>query len=208
LEDEDESGNETVPMGWFVLLVVGLLGVLGWVVFQTMTGDPGGVSAENVGLANPLEAMTGTALKSAGDTEAERREAEAHFERMEIVVAGFLKARVGGGDVEVGEAPGTGCSSHGIPLRRNAIESLTFKSTDEYHIASLGSKPFIALKVRVEEQREGVPIFLRTGQTECLWIGSHLYAILPMNPEDHCGITTNGAGESEGLCPKGHLLHL
>ena len=30
-----------VPMGWFVLLGVGLFGVLGWVIFQTNMGDSG-----------------------------------------------------------------------------------------------------------------------------------------------------------------------
>jgi hypothetical protein len=183
LEDEEEAGNETVPMGWFVLLVVGLLGVLGWVVFQTMTGDPGGVSAENVGLANPL-GNDGDRPKSAGDTEAERREAEAHFEQMEIVVAGFLKAKSPEEMLKWVRHPERVAPLMKSHYARNAIESLTFKSTDEYHIASLESKPFIALKVRVEEQREGVPILLEDGPDGMLVDWESFVCYLPMNPED------------------------
>jgi hypothetical protein len=182
-EGEEESGNETVPVGWFVLLAAGLLGILGWVVFQTMSDDPAnsnvnfeaGNQRVGDGLQRPM---------SAEDEENERRAAEVHFTNMEKVVTRFLKSGTQEEMIKWVRHPKRIAPLMKSYYEQNSMEPLTLKSTDEYHIAALEKKPFVALKVRVKEQDEGVAILLEDNSEKMLVDWESFVSYLPMTPED------------------------
>ncbi len=156
LEDDEERGKLAVPVGWFVLLGAGLLGVLVWGAFQSLsnrndTGDSkegtNGEGASEVGISKTLS------------PEVEHAKAEKHFVDMEKVVANFLAAK----SVEE-KAKFVRHPERVLPLMKeyyesHEIESLTFKETSEYHVTSLDQRPFIALMVEVEDG-EGVPVLV------------------------------------------------
>ena len=182
-DEEEQSGQETVPMGWFVLLVAGLLGVLGWVVFQTMTGD----SEDSLRDFEEPRQPSGNfedRPKSAQVEEEERLAAEAHFSKMERVVTGFLKAESVEEMIKWVRHPERVAPLMESHYTRNPILPLTFRSTDEYHSASLESKPFIALKVRVREQNKGVAILLEDTPEGLFVDWESFVCYLPMSPED------------------------
>lgn len=183
LEDQNETGNETVPMGWFVLLAVGLLGIVGWVVFQTMMSDHENGS---VNFSPPPQSSGGHGgrLKSAEADKAEIREAKIHFEKMEKVVSGFLRAETVEEMVQWVRHPERVKPLMKSYYGRNPFRPLTFRSTDEYHIASLENKPFLALKVRVREQEEGIPILLEDRLDGMLVDWESFVCFLPISPED------------------------
>ena len=62
LEFDNKSDDDSVPMGWFVLLGVGLFGVLGWVIFQTNMGD----GRWSVTMRNPSLCIAATRIVPSG----------------------------------------------------------------------------------------------------------------------------------------------
>jgi len=156
LEDEEETGKLAVPVGWFVLLGAGLLGILVWVIFQTRSNrdDTGDLEAGLQGIGE--SGSTGTKAAARG---VKLAEAEKHFAEMERVITNFLAAKTVEEKVKFVRHP-----ERILPLmkgyyERHQLEPLTFKETSEYHIASLEQRPFMALKVEVEEG-EGVAVLV------------------------------------------------
>ena len=180
LEFDNKSDDDLVPMGWFVLLGVGLFGILGWVIFQTNMGDGSAlidVKAANQPVASALDRPRGVG-------ENERQAAEAHFNKMEKVLTGFLSAESLEEMVKWVRHRERVTPLMKSYYARNAIEPLDFKTTKKYHSISLENKPFIALEVRVEEQDEGIPILIEDRPDGMLVDWESYVCYLPMSPEE------------------------
>ena len=181
LEFEKEADEDLVPMGWFVLLAVGLFSILGWVIVQTRMGDGSDlidVKAANQSLRGDLDRPRGARVE-----ENERRAAEAHFNKMEKVVIDFLSADSLEEMVKWVRHPERVAPLMESYYARNRIEPLTFKTTKKYHSISLEKKPFIALEVRVEEHEKGIPILIEDRQDGMLVDWESYVCYLPMDPE-------------------------
>lgn len=183
LEFEKEADADLVPMGWFVLLVVGLFCVLGWVIFQTKIGDSGD-DLIDVKLANQLVGRDLERSKGADTDKNERLAAEIHFNKMEKVLTEFLSAESLEEMVKWVRHPERVTPLMESYYARNLIEPLAFKSTKKYHSISLENKPFIALEVRVKEQEEGVPILIEDRPDGILVDWESYVCYLPMSVED------------------------
>ena len=182
LEFEKEAEEDLVPMGWFVLLAVGLFGVLGWVIVQTGMGDGSdliGVKAANQALRGDLDRPRGARAE-----ENERQAAEAHFNKMEKVVTDFLSADSLEEMVKWVRHPERVAPLMESYYARNRIEPLTFNTTKKYHSLSLENKPFIALEVRVGEHEKGIPILIEDRQDGMLVDWESYVCYLPMSPEE------------------------
>lgn len=185
IEDEEQKGKLEVPIGWFVLLVAGLLGVLIWVFFQTKskdieTADLGTKpnESESVDLARSPDSV------SSPVNEIEDARAEEHFVRMEEVVANFLSAKTFEEKAKFVRHP-----KRVLPLMKRYYETheftpLTFKDTHEYHIVSLSNRPFIALMVEVEEGSK-VPVLLEDLPGGMLVDWESFVCYQPVAPEEY-----------------------
>lgn len=158
VEERAGAGSDQVPMGWFVLLVAALLGVLVWVFFQSKS--PAVDEVVPVPLAEGgKEVEVEEELEDEVPSREELLEAEQHFEAMEKLVADFLAA----GTVEE-KAKFVRHPERVLPLMKrhyqsHELERLTFLKTLEYHIATLDQRPFIALNVSIEEG-ENMPLLV------------------------------------------------
>lgn len=182
-EFEKGADADLVPMGWFVLLVVGLFCVLGWVIFQTNIGDSGD-DLIDVKVANQLVGRDLERSKGADANKNERLAAEIHFNKMEKVLTEFLDAESLEEMVKWVRHPERVTPLMESYYARNPIEPLAFKSTKKYHSVSLENIPFIALEVKVKEQEEGVPILIEDRPGGMLVDWESYVCYLPMDPED------------------------
>jgi hypothetical protein len=181
LEFEKEANEDSVPMGWFVLLAVGLFSVLGWVIVQTGMGDGSDlidVKAANQALGGDLDRPRGL---RAGENE--RQAAEDHFKKMEKVVTEFLSADSPEEMVKWVRHPDRVAPLMDSYYARNQIDPLAFKNTKKYHSIALENKPFIALEVGVEKREEGIPILIEDQQDGMLVDWESYVCYLPMSPE-------------------------
>lgn len=179
-ESSKESDEELVPMGWFVLLVVVLLGVLGWVVFQTTMGDSKSDLVE-IKVSNQLSRQD---LARPKDAEEEQRAAEVHFKKMEKVVTNFLNSESLEEMMKWVRHPERVAPLMESYYAQEPFTPLIYKNTKKYHSISLAKKPFIALQVKVEEQKEGIPILVEDGPNGILVDWETFVCYLPMSPED------------------------
>jgi hypothetical protein len=183
LEFDRESDDDLVPMGWFVLLAVGLFGILGWVVFQTNMGDSES-DLIDVKIANQLLGRDLDRPKGAEAEESEREAAEVHFNKMEKVMTEFLSAESLEEMIKWVRHPERVAPLMESYYARNPIEPLVFRATKKYHSISLENKPFIALEVRVEEKEKGIPILIEDRPDGMLVDWESFVCYLPMSPED------------------------
>lgn len=149
LDEMAEQETKTVPMGWFVLLGVGLLGLVVWASFQSFFGSRNekesvpGVSEGWVDADKPLGKIA--------EVEAQREAAE-HFKDTEKLLRRFLGAETVEERLKYVRHP-----ERVKPLMvdfysRNELEPIAYKQIEDYKIFPLGNLPFLAL--RVEDQDE------------------------------------------------------
>lgn len=137
----EEEEKKAIPMGWFVLLGVGLLGVLGWAMFQ----GAGEEKVEALGAAGP----------GAGGME----EAEVHLARMEEVLREFL-----GAETVAERAKWVRNGEQMIPLmqdyyREREFDRHVYEKILTHDLAALYQHPFVVVKVSTEGGEE-LPILM------------------------------------------------
>jgi hypothetical protein len=142
IEELETKEQKVVPMGWFVLLGVIMLGILGWVVIQSITSPD--EEKKSVGIS-----ADGGPLGKVAEIEAQKV-AEAHYRETENVLKGFLEAETLEGKLKY--------VRHAARVRplmkeyyeRNQLKPIQFKQILEYRMFPLENYPFLALKVELE----------------------------------------------------------
>lgn len=178
-EGLEEKESTTVPMGWFVLLGLGLVGVVVWAALQSLTADHG----DDVEIVSPEGLFTDKPLGKLAEIEAQR-EAEKHFQDMEAVVGGFLAA-----DTIEGKAKYVRHRERVLPLMKQFYKDhplvvTEFSRTKEYRITSLDYRPFLALKAE-DVEGEHYPILLEDTKEGILVDWESFVCYQPIPPEKY-----------------------
>lgn len=178
-EGMEEKESTKVPMGWFVLLGLGLAGVVVWASLQSLTADRG----DDVEIINPEGLFTDKPLGKLAEIEAQRA-AEKHFKDMEAAVSGFLAA-----DTIEGKAEFVRHRERVLPLMKKFYKDYPlvvteFSSTEEYRITSLNYRPFLALKAE-DVDGEHYPILLEDTKEGILVDWESFVCFQPIPPETY-----------------------
>ena len=180
LESKSGSGILDVPIGWFVLVGAGLLGVLAWAVFQVAFTDDDPWSGREG------EVLSGKTGSEDSQSKIERVEPAKHFSEMEELVASFLKAETIEEKVKFVRHPKRVLPLMETYYKTHEVKSLTFKETAEYHVAALNKRPFIALSVEVEGGGGGlIPILLEDLDEGVLVDWESYVCYQPIAPEEY-----------------------
>lgn len=166
-----DGGGRVIPMGWFYLLGLGMLGVVVWMGLQIFSGngEPAGLPPNGRGAeSNEQEA---------------RERAAAHFTQMEEVVSAFLAADTIEERLKYARHP-----QRIRPLmeeyhRGREIKTYTFEQVASYLSASLSKRPFIALSVRTKED-EALPVLVEDHEEGLLVDWESFVCYNPMSPEE------------------------
>lgn len=166
-----EGEGRMIPMGWFYLLGLAILGLLVWMGLQIFGG-----SGEPAGL-------------SVNDREAEleerwvRERAEAHFTQMEEVVSAFLATTTIQERLKYVRHPQRVGPLMEDFYRDHEFKTYTFELVGKYLPASLSKHPFIALSVRTKED-ESLPVLVEDGEDGLLVDWESFVCYNPMSPEE------------------------
>lgn len=169
LEDEDR----VIPMGWFYLLGLGMLGLVVWMGFQIFAG-------------NADQKMEGASQKDqeAGLSDFEsRKEAAAHFAKMEQVVTAFLAAGTIEERLKYVRHPDRIRPLMEDFYRDHELKTYTFELVANYMSASLSRRPFIALSVRTKEDTS-LPVLLEDSEEGLLVDWESFICYNPLTPEE------------------------
>ncbi len=180
IDELEQKEASAVPMGWFVLLGVGLIGVVIWAAFQAWSS---GSKNDPVEITGSQGLFTDKPLGKIAEIEA-RKAAEKHFDEMEAVVSAFLSA-----DSVEGKAKYVRHRERVLPLmqqfyRDRPLEVAEFKSTKEYRITSLEYRPFLALKIE-DEEGEFHPILVEDTKEGILVDWESFVCYQPVLPESY-----------------------
>lgn len=155
LIEAEAAEVRSVPIGWFVLLGLGLAGLIVWAGYQKLQTSDNAAQIPVAG-AEPMELPVAPSGTTSDDfiAAAEAKDAETHFEAMEKLVSDFL-----GATTIKERLPHIRHAKRVEPLMqehysRKKFETFKFEETIEYNVLSLGNHPFIALKVRIDGNKE------------------------------------------------------
>jgi len=168
-----EKEQAQVPMGWFYLLGMGLVGVLVWMGIQIASKDFGGGPG--------TEVVTGSGNGPGGDQGEERMNAEEYLRKMEAVVTAFLAADTVEERLKYVRHP-----KRVLPLMKDFYQSrplktYKFQKISRYMGTAIGLKPFIVLSVAAGEN-ESLPILLEDSSEGVLVDWESFVCYLPILP--------------------------
>lgn len=180
IDELQEKESATVPMGWFVVLGVGLIGVVIWAAFQILSS---GTKDDSVEITNPEGLLTNKPLEKISEIEAQRV-AEEHFKNMEMVVSSFLSA-----DSIEGKAKYVRHRERVLPLMKefyqdHPLKVAEFKRTVEYRILALEYRPFLALKIK-DKEGEFHPILVEDTSEGILVDWESFVCFQPVSPDSY-----------------------
>lgn len=166
-----EGDGRAIPMGWFYLLGLGMLGVVVWMGLQIFSGsgEPAGLSPKNRGTElNEQEA---------------RARAAAHFTQMEEVVSAFLAADTIEERLKYARHPERVRPLMEEYYRDREVKIYTFEQVANYLSASLSKHPFIALSVKTKED-ESLPVLVEDREEGLLVDWESFVCYNPLSPEE------------------------
>jgi len=141
----------SVPMGWFVLLFLGLGGMLLWAFLQDGEVDES-VDARSLNDSliddDAYAQVAGSFLQDRQEVSVEA--AAKDYENMEDVLRGFLGAKTIEERVKYVRHPERVKPLMNDHYGRNEFHSHVYEKAKEYHIVPLDSWPFVALSALVE----------------------------------------------------------
>lgn len=154
LEQAESRESKVIPVGWFVLLGLTIVGIFCWVVFQAPDQDE---AMNETGVRAPDGVPVGKY-----ETQVAVEEAARHYARTKELAAAFLEA-----DTVSEKARFVRDQERVLPLmkdyyERNPLAQHTFEEILEYHIVSLRNFPFVALNLKVEGE-ENIPLLVEDG---------------------------------------------
>jgi len=175
LEEREASERSSVPMGWFALLGMVLLGVVAWVFLQSANSPETGISeSESPGSDGPL----GKSAELAAT-----KDAEAHFKETEDLVRKFLGAGTIGEQLKYVRHPERVRPLMEKHYEENELETVQFKQISEYRIVHLENHPFLALSV-VDVDDKRVVILIEDAEDRQLVDWESFVCYQEISPDD------------------------
>lgn len=169
IREAEKSQNRAVPIGWFILLIVVFGGVFLWGGFQMLSSDKSKkeVSSEDAQDSGGYISLTERNL-SKEEEAVERQSAGRRYLTMEKVISDYLGAELLEDKMKYVRHPERVIPHMKDYYSRHEVEIKEYQSISEYHVVSLESHPFVAIRAELkggenvalllEEDKEGFKI--------------------------------------------------